>query len=53
MKNTMIEAVGVFVPIRKVSGVEYVVLMPDNILPLQDGQTVKVTIGQVQAQISA
>ncbi len=53
MRQNKIEAVGVFIPVRKMGGVEYIVLLPDDVLPLRDGQTVKVTAGQIMAQASA
>lgn len=51
VQNKKHEAVGVFIPLRKMGGVEYVVLMPD-VLPLRDGQSVKIVLGQRQTQPS-
>lgn len=44
MKNKKIELVGVFAPVRKETGIEYVIILQDDVLPLVDGQTVSIIV---------
>ncbi|MBN2014448.1 MAG: hypothetical protein JW778_04655 [Candidatus Altiarchaeota archaeon] len=53
MEGEKIRVEGVFIPAKTLYGVKYIILMAEDVLPLRDGQTVRLVVGDKEPHPSA